>query len=417
MPDVPNTDSSNWITMQYDYDSSMRMITPGKDPETDGYPVKPGIIRNDEANIYISAGWDAGRGKPIWGKIPIQPTHDYVITKQTFDSTTGYSGSSSWVTGITAATSSNYQSNTLNKYSPPYIAELSGNYINYVYGLFWTSGTTGTELSSRVSNLKTILANKKLPSITVGGALFTASKVIIYKKNSVIDRSFELETIYDVCFNKIISTSTTNKYVVVRIVETKTTATAIPQYKWDVYFDDGQYLRNTIIRQYCRNYTTTGMYPNDYFRTANMPAALQWQQTVLTPMTDSGKQYISGYGVGAAGNVNAHTQINTRGGVVCMHSPGLCCWFESNGAWFPIRQLHARNNSYTGKSIYVGGMQSWIPVYNTIIEFQNSTTGELMMVTLRRSDLYTLQQLGTGVSGQSLTWVPTVDSTVIYKEI
>lgn len=416
-PGVPSGETGNWIVMQYDTDSSMKLITPGKDPEVSGYPEKPGIIRNDEANIYISAGWDAGRGRPIWGMIPIRPAHDYVMTKQTFDSTTGYSGTSSWVTGITAATTSNYQSNTFNKYSPPYIAELSSSTTNlrYVYGLFWTSGTSGTTIQTRTETLKTILNNKKMPTITVGGTTFVAAKVIVYTKKTIETISFTPETIYDVCFDKIISSTNTQKYVVIRITVTKSTSTATPTYSWDVYFDDGPYITSTIIPQYLPN-STANLCPNDFFKTSNNNVEAQWFKTVNTPIVLTGGSYISGYGLGSTNNANAYTQINKGSSKVCMHSPGLCCWLQtSSGLWFPHRQLHARSTT-TGKSIYVEGNARWAPVYNTIIEFENILTGEIMTIKLIRDDIYTLAQLGVGVTG-TLRWSPTVNSRTIYKQI
>lgn len=420
-PDIPESDSGYWIPLQYDYDSSIKMKTPGSNPETDGYPAKPGIIRNDEANIYISALWPDGLGNPIWGKIPFNEYHEYVVTKQTCDASTGYSGSSTWVTGITAATTSNYQSNTLNKYSPPYIAELSSSTTNlrYVYGLFWTSGTSGTTIQTRANSLKTILNNKKMPTITVGGATFVAAKVIVYKKNYNMDRSFEPETIYDVCFDKIISSTNAQKYVVIRITETKYSPSGTPSYTWNVYFDDGKYILDTIIPQYYGDYPIErGQTPNDFFKSSNNSYSDQHQEAVLNVITRTGKSYISGYGLGSTNNTNAYTQMNKGSSTVCMHSPGLCCWFTDSFGdfWFPIRQLHSRYISITGKSIYVEGNARWAPVYNTIIEFQNQRTGELMTIKLLRDDLYTMSTLSVGVTG-TLRWSPTVDTAIIYKEI
>lgn len=419
-PDIPESDIGYWIPMQYDYNSSIKMKTPGGNPETDGYPAKPGIIRNDEANIYISAMWPDGMGNPIWGKIPFNEYHEYVVTKQTCDASTGYSGSTSWVTGITAAATSNYQSNTLNKYSPPYIAELSASttYLRYVYGLFWTSGASGTTIRTRTEALKTILNNKKMPTITVGSATFTAAKVIVYKKNYNMDRSFEPETIYDVCFDKIISSTTTKKYVVVRITETKYSPSGTPSYTWNVYFDDGKYILDTIIPQYYGNYPIErGQTPNDFFKSSNNSYSVQHQEAVLNVITRTGRSYISGYGLGSTNNANAYTQMNKGSSTVCMHSPGLCCWIiDSFGdSWFPIRQLHSRSTT-TGKSIYVEGNARWAPVYNTIIEFQNQRTGELMTIKLIRDDLYTMSTLRVGVTG-TLRWSPTINTTTIYKEI
>lgn len=420
-PDIPESDIGYWIPMQYDYNSSTQMKTPGSNPETDGYPAKPGIIRNDEANIYISAMWPGGLGNPIWGKIPFNEYHNYVMTKQTCDASTGYSGSTSWVTGITAATTSNYQSNTLNKYSPPYIAELSASttYLRYVYGLFWTSGVSGATIQTRTNALESILNNKKMPTITVGGATFVAAKVIVYKKNYVIDRSFDPGTIYDVCFDNIISATNTKKYVVIRITVTKSTSTAIPFYTWNVYFDDGKYILDTIIPQYYRDYPIDrSQTPNDFFKTSNNNISTQHQEAVLNVITRTRKSYISGYGLGSTNNANAYTQMNKGSSTVCMHSPGLCCWLcDSLGDfWFPVRQLHSRYTSVTGTSIYVEGNARWAPVYNTIIEFQNQRTGELMTIKLIRDDLYTMSTLNVGVTG-TLRWSPTVDTSIIYKEI
>ena len=417
-PDIPESDIGYWIPMQYDYNSSIQMKTPGGNPETDGYPAKPGIIRNDEANIYISAMWPDGLGNPIWGKIPFNEYHNYVMTKQTCDASTGYSGSTSWVTGITAATTSNYQSNTLNKYSPPYIAELSASttYLRYVYGLFWTSGASGATIQTRTETLKTILNNKKMPTITVGGATFVAAKVFVYKKN-VIDRSFDPETIYDVCFDNIISATNTKKYVVIRITVTKLTSTTY--YTWNVYFDDGKYILDTIIPQYYSDYPISySQTPNDFFTSSNNRYSVQHQEAVLNVITRTGKSYISGYGLGSTNNENAHTQINKGSSTVCMHSPGLCCWLcDSLGDfWFPVRQLHSRYTNAIGTSIYVEGNARWAPVYNTIIEFQNQRTGDLMTIKLIRDDLYTMSTLNVGVTG-TLRWLPIVDTSIIYKEI
>lgn len=389
MPGVPETDSNNWIVMQYDYQNSADMRTPGYNPELDGYPEKPGIIRNDASNVYVSGKWDVGYGKAIWAKIPMtQIDYPMIYKRTTLENT--WSESFTWLTK-TGVTSSTISVNTLNEYGLPstvnwasYTAKVNAYTLSYLQGTYYTSALAKTPYE----NLENAIREHKWPKVNTNGTTTTASVIYIY--DYVNGTSTETRR-YDVVFP---FGSHANVTVSVSCGTNRTTLAK--SYLFEVFFEDS-YAGSSGVTIY--GFTPEGFWSNN----GNGVVGLSHPYTLLI---EGASDIYNGPCAWGPLNGTNYKYVGYENRTFAI-TPAIPHQFDTGDqVWVPVRQLHKRNGSagaiYNMDNV---GTNRFFPEYRTEIEYMCPQTRELFRVGLRRRDDYLMYRMGYGSGAPTRVWL------------
>lgn len=396
MPGVPETDSDSWIVMQYDYLNSSQLIRPERDPLLGEYPEKSGIIRNDEANIYISGKWDAGYGNPIWAKIPMVVNgYEFIMAKREIFKPDW--NQASWLhnSGVTASTIS---STTLNEYGLPAsmlwgstTERLDAYALSYLQNQYLSS----TAAQASYEMLDDLIKRHVWPTASLNTRSYSAAVIYTYDTvrydsdlNGSITRTYSHR--YEVSF------SFGTAYLTV-VVGRSQVGSNTPLYNFAVWYEDTPFLSalNSSVN------SIYGCTPRQFWSNRGLSTQYGDPFQMVIDATD----ILGGPCAWGASRGSDYKSPGYEFRTLAV-TPGIPHMFDTGDTqWIPIRQKHKKSGTsgilYPLNPIH---SSAFMPEYYTEIEYINAVTHELHSVTIRRRDDYVMYSLDLSSSKATKIW-------------